>query len=417
MTVFKKYKWTFIGLAVIVITGFSLWLVRQSQESHSTYVVRKSTFEKYIETKGEIHGKDALFITLNDIFKDYELGIRDLKIKDMVPEGTIVKKGDWVATLDQAVINQRIQEIREELERRLAYLNDAIIDSTISLTGMRQRITELQFELQYSELDLEQSQYESPAYQRRIQTAYNQKVRQIDRAKRDYELRKIDQGNRLRRYEERYNQYLNIDKNLGIALEACDIRAPQPGMVVYARVRGNRKIRVGDEVSPWRPEIASIPDLSVLVSETYVEEIDIAKISVGDSVLISVDAVPGDVFPGTILRIANVGQDLAGFESKVFAITIELSESNKKLLPGMTSTNQIIQEIIPQQLTIPRVSLFADANQCYVYLKRAGKVWKRAVETGAENDDYIVITSGLEERDRILTKPPVNTETLAYLDM
>jgi multidrug efflux pump subunit AcrA (membrane-fusion protein) len=333
----------------------------------------------------------------------------------MVPEGTIVKKGDWVATLDQAAINQRIQENREELERRLAYLNDAIIDSTISLTNMRQRITELQFELQYSELDLEQAQYESPAYQRRIQTAYNQKVRQIDRAKRDYELRRIDQSNRLRRYEERYNYYLKIDENLGTALEACDIRAPQPGMVVYARVRG-RKIRVGDEVSPWRPEIASIPDLSVLVSETYVEEIDISKISVGDSVLISVDAVPGNVFPGTILRIANVGQDLAGFESKVFAVTIEMSESNKKLLPGMTSTNQIIQERIPQQLTIPRVSLFADANQCYVYLKRAGKVWKRAVETGAENDDYIVITSGLEERDRILTKPPANMESLAFLD-
>ncbi len=416
MTVFKKYKWTFFGLAVIVITGISLWLLRQSQESHSTYLVRKGTFEKYIETKGEIHGKNALFITLDDIFKNYELGIRDLKIKDMVPEGTIVKNGDWVATLDQAVINQRIQEIREELERRLAYLNDAIIDSTISLTGMRQRITELQFELQYSELDLEQAQFESPAYQRRIQTAYNQKIRQIDRAKRDYELRKIDLNNRVRRYEERYNYYIKIEENLGTALEACDIRAPQPGMVVYARVRG-RKIRVGDEVSPWRPEIASIPDLSVLVSETFVEEIDISKISVGDSVLISVDAVPGDVFPGKILRIANVGQDMAGFESKVFAVTIELAESSRKLLPGMTSTNQIIQEIIPQQLTIPRVSLFADANLCYVYLKRAGKVWKRAVETGAENDDYIVITSGLKERDRILTKPPANPEALAYLDI
>jgi len=416
MTVFKKYKWTFTGLAIIVLAGISLWLVRQTQESHSTYVVRKGTFEKYIETKGEIHGKNALFITLDDIFKNYELGIRDLKIKDMVPEGTIVKKGDWVATLDQASINQRIQEIREEIDRRLAYLNDAIIDSTISLTTMRQRISELQFDLQYSELDLEQSQYESPAYQRRIQTAYNQKVRQIDRAKRDYELRRIDQSNRLRRYEERYNQYLKIDESLGIAIEACNIKAPQDGMVVYARVRG-RKIRIGDEVSPWRPEIASIPDLSVLVSETYVEEIDIARISVGDSVLISVDATPGEIFPATILRIANVGQDLAGFESKVFAVTIELAESNRKLLPGMTSTNQIIQERIPQQLSIPRISLFADDNQCFVYLKRAGKVWKRAVETGAENDDYIVITSGLEERDRILTKPPVNTETLAFLDL
>jgi hypothetical protein len=204
-------------------------LAGKAEPGKSLYLLSgKGTFEKYIETKGEVHGKNALYITLNDIFKDYELGIRDLKIKDMVPEGTIVKKGDWVATLDQAVINQRIQENREELERRLAYLNDAIIDSTITLTNMRQRITELQFELQYSELDLEQAQYESPAYQRRIQVAYNQNVRQIDRAKRDYELRRIDLGNRLRRYEEQYERYVKIDENLGIALEACSIRSPQP---------------------------------------------------------------------------------------------------------------------------------------------------------------------------------------------
>jgi multidrug efflux pump subunit AcrA (membrane-fusion protein) len=333
----------------------------------------------------------------------------------MVPEGTIVKKGDWIATLDQAAINQRMQENNDELERRRASLNDARIDSTITLTQMRQRISELQYELRYSELDLEQSQFESPAYQRRIQTAYNQKVRQIDRAKRDYDLRRIYLGNNLRRYEERYNDYEEIDEKLKEALEACRILAPQPGMVIYARQRG-RKIRVGDEVGHWRPEIASIPDLSVLVSETYVEEIDIAKIAMGDSVRITVDATPGETYAGAIFRIANVGQEMTGFDSKVFAITVEIAGTNKKLLPGMTTTNQIIQEKIPNQLTIPRVSLFAEGDHCYVYLKKAGKIWKREIETGSENKDFLVVTKGLEEKDRILLKQPENTEKLAYLD-
>lgn len=417
MTVFKKYKWTFIGLGIIVFIGISLWFINYSQEIHSTYIVRRGNFEKYIETKGEIHGKNALFITLDDIFKDNEIRVGGLKIKDMVAEGTIVKKGDWVATLDQATINQRIQENRDEMERRLAFLNDAKIDSTITLTNMRQRINELLFDLQYSELDLQQAKFESPAYQRRIQTAYNQKVRQIDRAKRDYELRRIDLGNRLRRFEDRYNNAVSIDEKLQKALEASNITSPQPGMVVYARIRGNRKIRVGDEVGSWRPEIASIPDLSVLVSETYVEEIDIAKIAIADSVIITVDAMPGERFKGTILRIANVGQDLSGFESKVFAVTIELAESNRKLLPGMTSTNQIILERIPQQITIPRSCLFTEDNHGYVYIKKGGKIWKRQVETGPENDEYIVITSGLEERDRILLTPPENAATLAFLDL
>ena len=417
MTVFQKYKWTFTGAGVVALTGLILWALNLNKEAHTTYIVRRANFEKYIETKGEIHGKNALFITMDDIFKDNELRLSGMRIKDMVPEGTLVRKGDWVATLDQASITQRIQENRDELERRISFLNDAKIDSTITLTNLRQRIKELQYDLQYNELDLQQAKYESPAYQRRIQTAYNQKLRQIDRAKRDYELRRIDLGNRLRRFEERYNAAKLVDEKLQKALEASNITSPQDGMVIYARSRGNRKIRVGDEVGPWRPEIASIPDLSVLVSETYVEEIDIAKISIGDSVLINVDAIPGDRYRGTIIQIANVGQELSGFESKVFSVTIELSDAGNKLLPGMTSTNQIIQQRIPQQLIIPKSSLYADENRSYVYLKKGGKVWKQLVETGAENNEFIIVTNGLEEKDRILLGAPENSASLAYLDL
>lgn len=415
MTIFKKYKWTFLGLGLVFTVGIILWVIRNRQESHSTHIVRRVNFENFIETKGEIQGKNALFITMDDIFKDENIRVSVLKIKDMVPEGTIVKKGDWIATLDQAAINQRIQENNDELQSRRANLNDARIDSTITLTQMRQRISELQYELRYSELDLEQSRFESPAYQRRIQTAYNQNVRQIDRAKRDYELRKIDLGNRLRRYEERYNDFEETDEKLKKALDACQILAPQPGMVIYARQRG-RKIKVGDEVGHWRPEIASIPDLSVLVSETYVEEIYISQIALRDSVRITVDATPGVTYPGTISQIANVGQELSGYDSKVFAVTVEIAGTNKKLLPGMTTTNQIIQEKIPNQLTIPRVGLFAEGDHSYVYLKKGGKIWKRKVETGSENKEFLVVTKGLEEKDRILIKQPENTEKLVYLD-
>lgn len=416
MTIFKKYKWTFLGIGILFVAGIALWIIRQSQESHSTYLVRLGNFERFIETKGEIHGKDAFYITLDDIFKENDLRLHGLAIKDMVPEGTIVKTGDWVATLDQATINQRIQENADEVERRLAFLNDAKIDSAITLTNMRQRITELQYDLQYSELDLQQAKFESPAYQRRVQTTYNQRIRQIDRAKRDYELRKIDLNNRLRRQDDRYQYVVEIDKKLRIALEKSNITTPRPGMVVYARVRGNRKIRVGDEVGPWRPEIASIPDLSVLVSETFVEEIDIAKISKGDSAIISIDAVPGQKYEGTILQIANVGQDLTGFDSKVFAVTIQLAHNDDKLLPGMTSTNQIILERVPNQMIIPRSSLFADENRTYVFLKKGGQVYKKVVETGSENDDFIVITNGLELRDRILLNAPADPDELAFLN-
>lgn len=411
----NKKKWIF-GLSVLaVIAIISGWMINKNQISHTTHLVRRGNFDKYISTKGEIQGKEAFFITISDIFKDNDLQVWGLTIKDMVPEGTILKKGDWVATLDQANINQRIQTNREEIDRRQAWLNDAKIDSAISLTRLRQQLQELGYDLQYRQLELEQAQYESPAYQRRIQTAYKWKIRQIERAKRDYELRKMDLANRIRRYEERYSYVVNVDKKLHEALEACTITAPQAGMVVFARWRGNRKIKIGDEVGSQRPVIASLPDLSVLVSETYVEEIDIAKIAVGDSAIITVDAVPAVQFKGTIVKMGNVAQSILGTDSKVFPVVIELLQSDRKLLPGMTSTNQIILERVPDQITIPRTSLFNEDGKSFVYLKRGSHIWKKEVKPGSENDDVIVILDGLEERDRILLQPVENPEEIAFL--
>lgn len=407
--VLVKYRWIIGGAALLIAVAVG-WFIRRSEILQSVYVVKRGTFDKIIETKGEIHGKNAINITLDDIFKDNDLQVWEYSIKDMVPEGTIVKKGEWVATLDQVNLNQRLQINREQMDMRQAQLNDAKIDSALTLSEIRQRIAQLEFDLQYRQLDLEQSKFESPAYQRKMQTAFNQTMRQIERQKRDYELRKMDLEARTGRNEERYNFHRDVDLKLQQALAATTINAPEAGMVIYARVRGNRKIRIGDEVGPWRPIIATLPDLSVLISETYIAEIDIAKVKTGDSARVTVDALPGLTYHGRVTTIANIGQELQGADTRVFAVTIELNHHDQKLLPGMTSNNQIIVEQLPDQIIIPRSCLFSEEGQPFVYLKKEGKLWKHKVSTGPENDDVVVITGGLEEKERILNHPPAPDE-------
>ncbi len=402
-------------LPVAVITGAFWYLIRQSEIRHAIHVVKKGTFEKFIETKGEIQGKYAVNITLSDIFKDPDIQIWDFKIKDMLPEGTIVKKDDWVASLDQVNINQRLQSNQEAMEMRLANLNDEKVDTALALSQLRQNIREMESDLEYNALDLEQSRFESPSYQRRMQTAYNQKLRQIDRMKRNYELQKLNLDKNTKREEERYNYHQRVDSKLREALAATNITAPEAGMVIYARTRWNRKIRIGDEVGPWRPVIATLPDLSVLISETYVEEIDVAKISLNDSVTVTVDALPGKRFTGKISTIANIGQELRGHDAKVFFVTIELDKNNQKLLPGMTSSNHITIEKIADQITIPRKSLFSENGVQFVYLKEEGKIQKKKVKTGMENDEVVIITDGLDVKDRILLIPPENSGEIGFL--
>src|SRR5690554_824544 len=282
----KKIIW--IVLAVIVVLVFAV-LGRKSLVSVDTYTVKRTTFESAITVKGEIQGKTATLISFPDDLKHRDLWVREFQIKDLIEEGKVVKKGDWVATLDVDNINSQIENNNDDLERRLAEFNDQKIDSAIELTNLRQELKELNFDLDYRKLDLEQAQYESPAYQRKVRVAYNKTLRQIEKKRRDYELRRMNLSVRTKRREDRYNFSLHRDALLKKALEAATIVAPRDGMVMYARTPWGRKVRIGDHVSQWNPAIASLPDLSSLISETFVEEIHITKLAAGDSVLITVD--------------------------------------------------------------------------------------------------------------------------------
>ena len=88
-------------------------------------------------------------------------------------------------------------------------------------------------------------------------------------------------------------------------------------------------------VQTWDPVIATLPDLSVMVSKTYVNEVDISFIEVGLSTNISFDAFPDKKLTGKVIQIANVGEQKPNSDSKVFEVLIELNESDTTMRPGM----------------------------------------------------------------------------------
>ena len=414
MSVKKK---SIIGIAAaIVIVAIVVLLNANSLSGEKTYTVKKDNFESVISAKGEIQGKNAVLISLPDVLKRRDLRIYEYQIKDLVQEGAKVKKGDWIATLDIASITQQIQNNNEDLEKRRAEFNDAKIDSTIQLTQLRQELKEFKYDLEYKEVELEESKYESPAYQRKVKVEYNKTVRQMDKKHRDYQLKELELKVKTRRIEDKYNEFQRRDSLLKLAVAQARIKAPGAGMVMYAKLWGGRKLKVGDYVSMWNPTIATLPDMAVPVSETYVEEIDITKIAEGDSVEISVDALPDKKFGGEIIKIANIGQELPGFESKVFRVVIQVNTADPELKPAMTTNNDIIVKNVSDVLTIPRECLFSQNGNDFVFLKKGGSIYKKKVVAGTENEEKIIIEQGLEEKDKILYTPPENANEIEFYE-
>ena len=270
------------------------------------------------------------------------------------------------------------------------------------------------FDLQYKKVELEQSVYESPAFQRKAQMAYERALRQLEYKKRAYQMTRKALKTHVSRDEELMNRLIVKDKKYEVAFEKARITAPQDGMLIYGRTvgrGGSRKLTIGSNVSMQNPVIATLPDLSVLVSETYVEEIYIAKIKVGDSTRVYIDALKNQEKIGAICNISNVGQEMTGFDSKVFKVNIRISSDHNRIKPAMTTNNEIIISREQNVLVIPRSALFTEEGKQFVYLRELGKVSIRNVECGSQSDKLVVIKNGLKAGDKILLDKPVNGES------
>jgi len=174
-------------------------------------------------------------------------------------------------------------------------------------------------------------------------------------------------------------------------------------MLIYKKEWGGKKREVGSMISPWDLTVATLPDLSSMISRTYVNEIDISKIKTGQDVRIGVDAFPEKEYTGTITDVANIGEQLPNTDAKVFEVVIQINESDPILRPSMTTSNKIITATFEDTLYVPLETIHSDDSIPFVF---TAKGVKQIVVLGPSNENEVIIEHGLEEGNEIyLTLP------------
>jgi hypothetical protein len=206
-------------------------------------------------------------------------------------------------------------------------------------------------------------------------------------------------------------------KAINAVMDDFTIRAPSPGMVIYVREWNGKKKGVGSAVSPWEPTVATLPDLSQMESLTYVNELDVRKIAVGQTVRVALDADPSKKLTGKVTTVANVGEQRPNADAKVFEVTIAIQEADTTLRPGMTTSNAIEALTLTNVLSIPLDAIESEGDVPYVYKRSGSRVVRQQVRTGAMNDVDIVILAGLEKEDEILLVAPPDRSKLETIPL
>jgi RND family efflux transporter MFP subunit len=408
-----RNRWVTLLVIIVVVVGVSAWFFSPASAKSDDSVVarvKQGDFKVVVTSAGELRAKK--FVQVQGPLNMQQADIYQTKISTLVPEGTVVKEGDVVAELDRSGIAAKMQEVSLALQKAEAQLTQAQLDSTLNLSTAREDMKTMELSLEEKRLAKEQAAYESPSTKRQVEIDYEKATRQLAQAKVNYKTKTEQAIAKMAEVGADVQRQRNKLKSVQEVLGNFTIKAPSPGMVIYVKEWNGKKKGIGSQVSAWDPTVATLPDLGQMESLTYVNEIDVRKVAAGQKVTISLDSDPTKKLPGTVVAVANVGEQRPNADAKVFEVKILLAEADTTLRPGMTTSNAIATNTIKNALFVPLEAVAVEGTTPFVYKRDGARLTKQQVETGLANDNEIVIAKGLEKDDRVLLTPPADKDKI-----
>lgn len=405
----EKKHWIIIGVVAFVLLVFIFWPESEKEKLYNT--VEKGNFKIEVNSSGELQAKKSEDIKGPSSLRQHR--IWQIKITDLVAEGTYVKEGDYVAQLDKSEVATKINTAATEVEKITTEYEQARLDTAIEMMKLRDELINLNYEIEEKRLISEQSTYEAPAVQRQAEIDLEKAERKLKQSLSNISLKRKQNTAKLYQVKLSLQQEQARLDRLDALIQELKILAPKDGMVVYKRTWDGKKITSGSQIG-WDPTVATLPDLSKMVTKTYVNEIDISNLKKGLNVNLTIDAFPDKNFTGKVVDVANVGEQLPNSDAKVFEVTVEINEKDTLLRPAMTTNNKILVEELSDVLFIPQESVFVADSVSYVVIKTGLGTEKQKVELGKTNDNFVVILNGLDEGDELLLVKPEDVESLSW---
>ncbi len=409
---FLRKRWYVVAAIAVVGVWLSWRLARGSAPADAAVVaaVTRGPFAATVTTSGELRAKESVQITAPA--QAMQVGAWQMRISSLVPEGTVVKAGDVVAEIDRSTLGSRLTDVSLALQKAEAQNEQAMLDSTLTLSTAREAIRTAELDLEAKRLAKEQAVYEAPTVQRQTEIDYERAERALAQSRSDLQTRTEQAQAKMREMGTEVERQRNLQQQIQDVLAAFTIRAPSPGMVIYVREWNGKKRTSGSQVYAYDPGVATLPDLTHMESVTYVNEIDVRRVAVGQPVALTLDADPTKHLTGKVASVANVGEQRPNTDAKVFEVHITVVQSDTTLRPGMTTGNAIETMRVGDALSIPLEAMFSDSGVTFAYRQSGGRVVRQEIAAGDMNDHDVIVQRGLAAGDRVLMTPPADAGRL-----
>lgn len=358
---------TMIGLVVALvlignkglIMGNTKAVVSQTPANKIAVEVQKA---KSVEMKSKMSYKATI--------EPMELGIVSSKISGKVAQvlfenGKPVSKGDPLVMLDD-----------QDTQNQLRAAQNQLVVSKANLQKAQTNLETTQLNYNRTKALLDQGSVSQASFDS-VDAALKIAKSDFDTANAGVEAGKI-----------------NIDM-VNAQLESSIIRAPITGMVDEKNVYEGQYI----SVQGGSPILGKVKDISSVNAVIQVEQNDLSNIKLGQKASVVLNGETAHPFEG-VVKIIDVA---ANPTSRAFNCKIEVANKNQSLRPGDLVTVEISDDQVRKAISIPIKVLMGNEGNYSVYVAENGIAHKRLVTTGEIVGNTIVIKSGLNENESVIS--------------
>lgn len=404
------------GVAMLLLfSAFFLFDDPEQQSAELLVQPELGPFQVSVTATGELRAKNS--VNIYGPSRARQVQIYEMKILRLIPEGTVVTQGDFVAELDKSELHTKVQTAQIDLQKAQSQFTQTSLDTALTLSQARDDLVNLKYAMEEAQLRKEQSIYEPPTVQRQEEINYEKSERTFNQASKSY-VTQVDQAiAKMQEVQAELSKAQNAHNDLMSIGDQFTILAPQNGMLIYDRDWRGNKTTVGGTVRAWDPVVATLPDLSVMKSITYVNEVDIQKVKVGQQVKIGLDADAERVLTGTVTDVANIGEQRPNSDAKVFQVEIEVNESDSTLRPAMTTSNTIVIAEMEEAMFLPLECIHATDSLTFVYTKEKGRLVRKEVKLGLLNENQAIVEAGLTEDHEVFMSLPENSDEVPLMSL
>lgn len=396
----KHYSIYFVLLCLILSTSCK----KEKVKDVPVGTVQQGTFYLDMYEEGEIEAINSINLSSPNIPWRYG----NLKITQIVKDGTEVQAGDTVIVFDPSEVQKGVVDAESRLQMNMAELEKMEAQQQSELEDLKADYEVTRISQEISKIRFESAGYEANIKKKEIKLNLDKANIALGRAK-----EQIDNKIKIQKEDVRQKK-LWIEQDKARLAEAHEtlkklyVVAPEPGIAIISRSwSSGNKFQVGDQCWPGMPLI-QLPDLNLLRANVKINEVDISKILKGLKVEIKPDAFSDSTFSGEVTSVANLAVNKDDKSKiKVFPVEIRINETNEKLLPGLSVSCRIILGKIKNAMFIPLEAIRSEGDKYFVYKKTVSGYEKTMVEVGASNADYIVITKGLAVKDKVALSDPL----------